>query len=176
VDLTPENKAYIDSLSYEGLLERWRFGYLLGQGDAREESDRRRSRGRLEAHRLGPLKEVIVMLGFGIGSKRREPTESDQVAQAIREARRAAEIAENHFNEATEPGFISEASAEVTKTDRGLNNAFAQARGQAPAEVEVSIMILPEDPLASSVIRNLARSICEALGVPEAIVKTRVIQ
>ena len=25
MDLTPENKAYIDSLSYEGLLERWRF-------------------------------------------------------------------------------------------------------------------------------------------------------
>jgi hypothetical protein len=25
VDLTPENKAYIDNLSYEGLLRKWRF-------------------------------------------------------------------------------------------------------------------------------------------------------
>jgi hypothetical protein len=114
------------------------------------------------------------MLGFG--SKRKEETAEEAAARQIREARQASDIAMNHFNEVTEPGYITEASAGVTKADAHFNTVLAEAKGQAPAEVEITVMVLPEDPLASSIIRDLAEIVCKALGVPEAIVKTRVIQ
>ena len=66
MDLTPERKKYIDSLSYEGLLSRWRFapiGDLMFQGETGEYWGKRM--GEMRSRDEGAAVAASKVIGWG---------------------------------------------------------------------------------------------------------------